>query len=623
MAGIGGVWCSGKHSDQFRIAGQFLPVPFAVIEGGPIFGTNLADASFHRSDSLSVVADAALDDRHGLAASLGVDALDGDAQLIAHAYCKRGLSFLETLDGEFAFALHDRVKGTLILGRDAAGRRPLFFCNRPQGVAFASSALPLAALDGSPSADPIRLAAYQLREPERGPRSFYRGVERVLPGHYAIIERDRAPAQRQWWKPQLEPLMQSEEEIVADLDRELERAVRPIVDGHSPLAAQLTSGLDSSLAVATASRLLAPGQKMVAITGVAGDGSVGPKRRGRLFDESEAAARTAAMLGNIEHRRVVGPTRSPLAAFESILPSLQQPVRNVISISWIEATYAAARETGSSILLEGSFGNYTVSWIAESHLAFLVRHRRWREALAFLRTHRRVTGGSGLGLIAEVPFQLSPPWLADGAAWLCGKPSVAAHNYLNPRHEATVEAVRDLRARRIPTRARRRPDWGPEGRLANHSLFDNGSHRAMVYNRYGLRLRDPFAARRMLERTLRIEESAFVSDGRQRRIARAMLQGRVPPEVADYRLAGVQATDWPQATAMAVPAMNEEIELAMANPMLGSLFDWQRVRKRLAALDKGAGGTVHARDVWQAMSAVIIARFVRWVDETGPQDWRL
>lgn len=84
-----------------------------------------------------------------------------DVGVIAPLYLERGLDFLEGLRGVFALALWDPRGQRLVLARDRAGERHLFYTVAGNRVAFASEPAALTkALTGPARPDPHALAHY-------------------------------------------------------------------------------------------------------------------------------------------------------------------------------------------------------------------------------------------------------------------------------------------------------------------------------------------------------------------------------------------------------------------------------------------------------------------------------
>ena len=89
-----------------------------------------------------VVFDGRLDNREELLAAVepapGIAASAPDSLLVLAAYATFGDRFPERLLGDFALALFDPARQQLLLARDAAGLRPLYFWRSPRTFLFAS-----------------------------------------------------------------------------------------------------------------------------------------------------------------------------------------------------------------------------------------------------------------------------------------------------------------------------------------------------------------------------------------------------------------------------------------------------------------------------------------------------
>src|SRR6185503_10270123 len=84
-----------------------------------------------------------------------------DVETILPLYLDRGAEAIPALDGMFGLAIRDNRSGTLILARDRAGEKPLFYARAGSEVIFASE---LQSVLQHPSVsrdlDPIAIAEY-------------------------------------------------------------------------------------------------------------------------------------------------------------------------------------------------------------------------------------------------------------------------------------------------------------------------------------------------------------------------------------------------------------------------------------------------------------------------------
>ena len=121
-------------------------------------------------------------------------------ETIVHLYEELGADCIEQLDGMFGLAIWDEPEGRLILARDRAGKKPLFYDADGSRVLFASE---MKAFLGHPSftaeVDRAAVAPYFLYGYVPGPKTWYRGVRQVEPGGMVVFDRGGASQARKYW----------------------------------------------------------------------------------------------------------------------------------------------------------------------------------------------------------------------------------------------------------------------------------------------------------------------------------------------------------------------------------------------------------------------------------------
>jgi len=181
-----------------------------------------------------------------------------DTEVLVHLYEDLGERFVERLNGQFAIALWDARRKKLVLARDRAGIRPLFYTEFAGGLAFASEVKSLLALPGVERAlDPQALAEICTYWAPLAPRTVFRGVSTLPPGHILVAERGerRISAYWRWEFPDHHAeSRRSEDDLAEELLALLTDAVRLQLRADVPVGSYLSGGLDSSLVAALASR---------------------------------------------------------------------------------------------------------------------------------------------------------------------------------------------------------------------------------------------------------------------------------------------------------------------------------------------------------------------------------
>jgi len=143
-----------------------------------------------------------------------------DSETILNVYAADGLKALARLRGMFAFALHDAREGSLILGRDRLGIKPLFYVRLPDRIAFASEIKALlAVLPQSPRISSSALRQFLQNQFAGGEETLIEGIRRVPPGTAFLIDADlNIRTHRYWSALEVEPRRIGLEEACAELD---------------------------------------------------------------------------------------------------------------------------------------------------------------------------------------------------------------------------------------------------------------------------------------------------------------------------------------------------------------------------------------------------------------------
>ena len=179
---------------------------------------------------------------------------NSDSEVVLHLYEEDGAGCVSRLVGMFAFALWDARTDRLLLARDRAGKKPLFYRRLPDGgLAFASElhALVTAFPELPVTPDLEAIDEYLTLQYVPSPHTAYRDIFKLQAGTVALVERaDKLTLHRYWTKPRGEELRGSEEELARELRALLARAVRRRLVADVPVGAFLSGGLDSSAIVA-------------------------------------------------------------------------------------------------------------------------------------------------------------------------------------------------------------------------------------------------------------------------------------------------------------------------------------------------------------------------------------
>jgi asparagine synthase (glutamine-hydrolysing) len=178
-----------------------------------------------------------------------------DTEVLLHAYQRFGRAMLSRLNGQFAFAIWDKVERTLFAARDRFGEKPLYWARSPAGHVLLASEIKSILASGliSPRVDRTSVDAYLGLFYVPPDRCIYENVRALRPGH-AMTVRDGANESWEYWRPRYSANDISADEAVNEVRSLITRAVKRQTVADVPVGAFLSGGLDSSTIVALMSR---------------------------------------------------------------------------------------------------------------------------------------------------------------------------------------------------------------------------------------------------------------------------------------------------------------------------------------------------------------------------------
>lgn len=183
-----------------------------------------------------------------------------DTEVILVAYCEWGKDCVSRLNGMFAFALYDVRNQKVLLARDRAGEKPLFYSLADGTLRFASELKALMADPKFPRQ--INLAAldcYLAMGYVPGERCILKGVSKLSPAHALSFDLNTGMSKiwRYWQLPFYENsgiVEYCETELLDEAEALLEDSVRRQLVADVPVGVLLSGGVDSSLVTAMAVR---------------------------------------------------------------------------------------------------------------------------------------------------------------------------------------------------------------------------------------------------------------------------------------------------------------------------------------------------------------------------------
>jgi len=185
---------------------------------------------------------------------------NSDCEVIIHLYEEYGNSFIERLNGMFAFCLYDSEKQLMLVARDRMGIKPLYYCQTQDAFIFASEIKSILAADGiSAKPEDNVLDEYFRFGSLCNGRTFFARIKSIEPGSFLeITSKGFTPGK--YWRPGFPESTFNEKQLGDKIESSLNNSVGRQMVSDVPLGSLLSGGVDSGWVSAIAGKLM-PGLK--------------------------------------------------------------------------------------------------------------------------------------------------------------------------------------------------------------------------------------------------------------------------------------------------------------------------------------------------------------------------
>lgn len=471
---------------------------------------------------------------------------EADTEVLVHLYEEYGTEMFAHLSGFYAFAIYNVSSGKLLLARDCAGVKPLFYFQTPEVFAFASTIPALRRHPAFPH-ELDRQALWDFLSLQYIPQeTAYRKVRRLEPGSFLELNLNGSSAAvRRFWKPETlheNKLQISYRDACAELEKRVRQAVAERLIADVPLGVFLSGGVDSAIVAGLAAEMNGSPLHCYSIA-----------FREKTYDERESAAENAAWArqfarhGLIHRIQEVDPC--DISILEKRIAEYGQPFADASLIPTSQLCAFARSEVTVALGGDGAdemFRGY------ERYMAM-----RYLEKSDFLPAAlRKILTGTICSLLPDHGGERGS--LARARRFFRGIGASGAERYLG-----IVSHTGESLKRRFcgsgfegmrPTLEQFDTEEHPFGKAGDVPLFDLRTYLPCdilakadtASMSASLELRSPFLDRRVMEFALSLPENFKEQNGHRKRILTDTFARYLPPGLARRRKRGfgVPLADW-------------------------------------------------------------------------------
>lgn len=239
---------AGKYIDDKAYMG-FRRLSFLDLDNGtqPMFNENKKIVITFNGEIYNY-----RDIKKDLIAAGHVFANNSDTEVLIHAYEEYGTDMLNKLRGMFAFVIWDSENETLFGARDFFGIKPFYYTVVDNNIIYASEIKSILEHPAyKKEVNELALENYLTFQYSVLPETFFKGIFKLMPGHYFTFKAGKLDIQKYW-----EPTFESDDsKSLDDFVKEIDEVMQDSIEHHKisdvEVGSFLSSGVDSSYVAAT------------------------------------------------------------------------------------------------------------------------------------------------------------------------------------------------------------------------------------------------------------------------------------------------------------------------------------------------------------------------------------
>ena len=278
-----------------------------------------------------------------------------EEKILIKAYETWGYEMADHMHGMFAFALWDDEERKLFCLRDHFGTKPFYYYETEDGkLLYGTMIRQIMEQPGfKKELNEEMLQIYLSLTYVAGENTFFRGLKKLMPGHYLIWQNGRLQIER-YWTPTFRPdESRTLEEWADEIHTTIQEIMPEVKTDDETAESFLSGGVDSSYVLAMSDAEMTD--------------SCGYEEA--RFDESGLAKQTADILGRKNSRCLITPEEY-FEIVPYVMYNMEQPLGDASAIAFTIACNATAEHTKLCYSGEGAdefFGGYNMYRNAERY----------------------------------------------------------------------------------------------------------------------------------------------------------------------------------------------------------------------------------------------------------------
>ncbi|WP_170272132.1 asparagine synthase-related protein [Clostridium tarantellae] len=573
---------------------------------------------------LIITADAIIDNREELFLKFNIDKGENvsDSELILKAYKKWGENCPKYLIGDFSFAIWNEKKQELFCARDYVGSRSFYYSYSEDNISFSTLMKPLfETLNGSPTLNKQWIADFLSLETIAHEidceKTIYNDIYELPPASIMIVNKSEL-AIKQYWSPL------NLEEIKYNTDKEYENAfnnifqeaVRCRLRTKNSVGIMVSGGLDSGSVASVAADILSKANKeLKAYTSVPVKSFKNVfNKRTVIADEREYVQAIVDKYKNININYISAEGTNCYKEMGNFIEIMEQPYKFIENSQWVDEIYKESAKDNCSVLLSGSFGNFSISYgHIYTHLKTLFDEGK---LIKFLKEAKEYGERNKLPfkyLSKEVGRIICPYKIRKIVSDFLVENDILEGSLVNKDFAKEWK----IHNRFITNEYNEKPKKfrNLEEMRVEMSKPEGFTHTAAIETKfslyYGIISRDPTRDKRVIEFCYSLPTTQMVKGNEQRSLIRRSMEGVLPDKVRLNEKWGLQSSDWIQRLHPSWSEIQEDINEFLENKAMGEFFYMDKIKEILKDI-----GQIPNENHWENLRNLLIClNFLEFYNE--------
>ncbi len=528
-----------------------------------------------------------LDNREELLELLDCESDVSDVEMLFKSYTTWNNDFVNNVLGVFTLVVYDIKNNECKIYNDHLGNRSLYYFFEHNSFMFSTLINPIKSTNrlkidekwvtASMSSTSPNMSIYEGLTP-------YENVFQLPAGTYLTVNSQGVRITPYWDPTKISIDKNIKIDEIKDISlKTLNVCIESLVSRDVNVGMTLSSGLDSGLIACIAAPILDGAQKhLYTYTSVPSSGYEWNKDQYFVDDEREGVAKIVDHFSNILPKFIDYDEINAFDILDEMVTKLEYPYKAVQNIVWLNEIYKQAKKDSVRIVMQGQFGNSTVSYgnILTRVYDELI-HLRIDKALKEINSFCVLNGVSRKKALHIFVSE----WMSRHKSSKKIELSDIVRKDLTDKYMISKELLKSERqvgGHYIDDRYQRLKFMFYQQELAQLSVFDTRFELM-----YGVIIRDPLKDKRVIELCAKLPLEAFITQGIERALVRVFAKD-VFPDNFDFNIKkrGRQSADFTYRIKRDWDRIKDELVSAMNNDQILDYIDVNRINHLLTMIRK-------------------------------------